>query len=41
MAAGTLDGFELLAVTSLDAAGKPLQLEDGRVAEPRALPYGC
>ena len=40
MAAGTLDGIELLAVTSLDAAGKPLQLEDGRVAEPRALPYG-
>ena len=24
----------------LDAAGKPLQLDDGRVAEPRGIPYG-
>jgi tRNA-modifying protein YgfZ len=40
MAARTADGIELLAITSLDAAGKPLQLEDGRATEPRALPYG-
>lgn len=40
MTAETADGIELLAVTNLDAAGKPLQLDDGRVAEPRALPYG-
>jgi tRNA-modifying protein YgfZ len=33
------DGIELLAVTNLDAAGKELRLEDGRSAEPRALPY--
>jgi hypothetical protein len=37
--AETGDGIELLAVTNLDAAGKALQLEDGRSAEPRALPY--
>jgi hypothetical protein len=40
MAAETNDGIELLAVTNLDAAGKVLQLEDGRSAEPRELPYG-
>ena len=39
LAAETDDGIELLAVTNLDAAGKLLQLEDGRSAEPRALPY--
>jgi folate-binding protein YgfZ len=39
MTAGTQDGIELLAVTNLDAAGKALQLEDGRNAEPRPLPY--
>jgi folate-binding protein YgfZ len=39
MTAETDDGIELLAVTSLDAAGKALQLEDGRSAEPRSLPY--
>jgi folate-binding Fe-S cluster repair protein YgfZ len=40
MTAETDDGIELLAVTNLDAAGKVLQLEDGRRAEPRPLPYG-
>jgi hypothetical protein len=39
MTAETGSGIELLAVTNLDAAGKALQLEDGRSAEPRALPY--
>jgi len=39
LTAGTDDGIELLAVTNLDAAGKALQLEDGRSAEPRSLPY--
>jgi folate-binding protein YgfZ len=39
LTAETDDGIELLAVTSLDAAGKALQLEDGRSAEPRSLPY--
>ena len=39
MTAETDDGIELLAVTNLDAAGKMLRLEDGRSAEPRALPY--
>jgi len=39
LTAETADGVELLAVTNLDAAGKRLQLDDGRVAEPRALPY--
>jgi folate-binding protein YgfZ len=33
------DRVEVLAVTSLDAAGKALATEDGRRAEPRALPY--
>ena len=33
------DGVELLAVTQLDAVGRALQLEDGRTAEPRPLPY--
>jgi folate-binding protein YgfZ len=40
MTAETDDGIELLAVTNLDAAGKVLQLQDGRSTEPRALPYG-
>ena len=40
LTAETADGVELLAVTNLDAAGKQLQLDDGRVAEPRGLPYG-
>ena len=39
MSAESGDGIELLAVTNLDAAGKTLQLEDGRSAVPRALPY--
>ena len=39
MTAETADGIEMLAVTNLDAAGKVLQLEDGRSAEPRPLPY--
>jgi hypothetical protein len=39
MTAETGDGIEMLAVTNLDAAGKVLQMEDGRSAEPRALPY--
>jgi tRNA-modifying protein YgfZ len=39
MTAETADGIEMLAVTSLDAVGKVLQLEDGRNAEPRPLPY--
>jgi tRNA-modifying protein YgfZ len=33
------DRVEVLAVTNLDAAGKALATADGRVAEPRALPY--
>lgn len=32
--------LELLAVTNLDAAGRVLSLEDGREAEPVAMPYG-
>lgn len=40
MTAETPAGIELLAVTNLDAAGKPLRLDDGRVAEPRRIPYG-
>jgi folate-binding protein YgfZ len=32
-------GAELLAVTSLDAEGHALKLEDGRVATPAGLPY--
>jgi hypothetical protein len=39
MSAETGNGIELLAVTNLDAAGKVLQLADGRSAEPRALQY--
>lgn len=39
MTATTPEGVELLAVTNLDAQGRPLTLEDGRVAEPLALPY--
>ena len=33
------DGIELLAVTNLDAAGRSLVTKDGRLAEPRPLPY--
>jgi folate-binding protein YgfZ len=33
------DRVEMLAVTNLDAAGKTLRTDDGRIAEPRALPY--
>lgn len=39
MTAATDAGIELLAVTNLDVAGMVLQLEDGRSAEPRPLPY--
>jgi folate-binding protein YgfZ len=37
--ASTGDRNELLAVVSLDARDDVLELEDGRTAEPRALPY--
>ncbi|MDH5176903.1 MAG: folate-binding protein [Gammaproteobacteria bacterium] len=40
MTAPTATGIELLAVTNLDAAGKTLVTDDGRLAEPKALPYG-
>jgi tRNA-modifying protein YgfZ len=40
MAAQLPDRVELLAVTSLDAAGRLLATEDGRQAEPCPLPYG-
>lgn len=33
------DGVELLAVTNLEAASKPLVLDDGRSLEPLPLPY--
>jgi hypothetical protein len=33
------DGIELLAVTSLEAASRPLSLEDGRALEALPLPY--
>jgi len=39
MTAATADGIEMLVVTNIDAMGKVLLLEDGRSAEPRALPY--
>jgi folate-binding protein YgfZ len=39
MCAAAGDGFELLAVTSLEAWGRTLRSEDGREAEPRPLPY--
>jgi hypothetical protein len=39
MTAEVADGIDMLAVTNLDAAGKALQWEDGRSAEPLALPY--
>jgi folate-binding protein YgfZ len=39
MTASLPDRIEVLAVTNLDAAGKALRTEDGRTAEPRALPY--
>lgn len=39
MTAGLPDRVELLAVTSLEAAGKPLVTADGRVAEPRSMTY--
>jgi len=38
-AASTGGRNELLAVVSLDARDEVLELEDGRTAEPRALPY--
>lgn len=39
MTAPSATGIELLAVTNLDAAGKTLVTQDGRMAEPKALPY--
>ena len=33
------DRIELLAVTNLDAAGRALETPDGRMAEPKGLPY--
>lgn len=39
MSAELPDRIELLAVTNLDAHGQALRTEDGREAEPRALPY--
>jgi folate-binding protein YgfZ len=39
VAAALDDGVSLLAVTSLDAQGLPLQTVDGRTAEPVELPY--
>jgi folate-binding protein YgfZ len=39
MGAGTGDGLELLAVTSLEAWGRTLRAEDGREAVPQPLPY--
>lgn len=39
MAAERAGGIDLLAVTSLDARGAPLSLDDGRVARPAPLPY--
>jgi folate-binding protein YgfZ len=39
MAAEQPDRVELLAVTNLDAADKPLTTEDGRKVEPHPLPY--
>ena len=40
MTAARPERVELLAVTSLEAAGKTLVTADGRVAEPRAMAYG-
>jgi len=39
MTAELPDRVEVLAVTNLEAQGKALTAADGRVAEPRALPY--
>jgi folate-binding protein YgfZ len=39
MTASLPDRIELLAVANLDAAGQALVIEDGRVAEPRGMPY--
>jgi folate-binding protein YgfZ len=39
MSAGVDGAVNLLAVTSLDARGSPLCVEDGRTAEPVELPY--
>ncbi len=39
MTAQLPDRVELLAVTNLEAQGQALRTEDGREAEPRALPY--
>jgi folate-binding protein YgfZ len=40
VAATLADRIEMLAVTNLDLAGRALTTADGRVAEPKALPYG-
>jgi folate-binding protein YgfZ len=40
LCAEAADGHvEMLAVTNLDAQGKVLRTEDGRIVEPKALPY--
>ena len=39
VSAGCEGTAELLAVTSLDARGQPLELADGRCAEPMPMPY--
>jgi folate-binding protein YgfZ len=39
MSAANGDAIELLAVTSLEAWGRPLRTEDGREAVPQPLPY--
>ncbi|HEX9208581.1 MAG TPA: hypothetical protein VF851_10110 [Steroidobacteraceae bacterium] len=39
MTAELPDRIELLAVTNLDAQGQALRTDDGREAQPRALPY--
>lgn len=39
LAAELSDRVEVLAVTNLDAAAKALRTVDGRIAEPRGLPY--
>lgn len=39
MSAEAQDGVDVLAVTSLEARGSALSAQDGRIAEPRELPY--
>lgn len=39
MSAAAQDGVDVLAVTSLEARGGTLSAQDGRIAEPRELPY--